>query len=119
MSEQLPERLERASAVGRGVVSVLVREPVKEAVREALLEEQMQERASPEARPREADRDGDDGRTFPVKTMATVIAIAGVILLVQRLRRRRSTDRPPHPATDSGRGGRAGTDRSTTSRPER
>lgn len=118
MSEQLPGRLERASTIGQDVVKMLVREPVKEAVQEALLEEQIREQAYSEELSRTEDRQSDGGRTVPVKTLATIVGIAGIILFVQRRQSGRSNDQlSTH--TGSGRGRMAGTDRSSTSPSEK
>lgn len=87
MSDQLPIRLERAATIGQDAIKILIKEPVKEAVREALLEEQIREEAYTDQPSRSQEEDSDDGgRSLPVKSMVTIIGIAGVIMLVRRMR---------------------------------
>lgn len=88
------------TTIGRNVVKALIREPVKEAVHEALVEEQAREGAVVRNPSAHEEQDSDDGgRGLPIKTLAAVVAIAGVILLVRRRRGGNSAELTGEPAT--------------------
>lgn len=94
MNDRTSARIDRVSSLGQPLVKALIQQPVKEAVRESLDEEQFREHAHAEGSSRpeaeelidEPSSEGTDGRSFPVKSVLAVVALAGGILLVRRLR---------------------------------